>query len=393
GEAIDVEPKVNEAYMQYEYDAAGNRITQYFTVVLTHETHYRYYANSNRLLTDGKWAYVYDANGNLVKKGNRYQIAGEQVTFTTDGPFTELWEYGYDLLNRLVAVKKNGVQVGSYVYDPTGLRVVKHGTKGETHYTFDQGGNAIYEKDIATGKERSYIWVGGQHFVRVDGGIGGTGEKYFYHTDHEGSLTAVTDSAGVVLWRSDNLPFGGKIEQDREYAFAEDHGFTGKEWDQDSGLYYFNARWYDSELGRFITEDSVVDPNNPNLYVYGANNPLRFTDPTGNFTLEFNSSWDDWRNWWSGLWSGKQTRDSSQKQSGSSEKNSIVNNKRKSEPSQPVTRQQYFGDQPQGEPVRYQEFPGPPPVSFPVYNLDQLPQSEQWKYVNQIDSNNPSLAT
>ncbi len=135
----------------------------------------------------------------------------------------------------------------------------------------------------------------------------------------------------------------------------------------------------------------MVDPNNPNLYVYGANNPLRFTDPTGNFTLEFNSSWDDWRNWWSGLWSGKQTKDSSQKQSGSSEKNSIVNNKRKSEPSQPVTRQQYFGDQPQGEPVRYQEFPGPPPVSFPVYNLDQLPQSEQWKYVNQIDSNNREI--
>ncbi|MCL5125900.1 MAG: hypothetical protein M1511_15655, partial [Deltaproteobacteria bacterium] len=286
GEAIDVEPKVNEAYMQYEYDAAGNRTAQYFTVVLTHETHYRYYANSNRLLADGKWAYIYDANGNLIKKGNQYQITGEQVTFTTDGPFAELWEYGYDLLNRLVTVKKNGVQVSSYVYDPTGLRVAKRGSKGETDYAFDLSGNAIYEKDVATGQERSYVWVGGQHFARVDGGIGGTGAKYFYHTDHEGSLTAVTDSAGVVLWRSDNLPFGGKIEQDREYTFAEDRGFTGKEWDEDTGLYYFNARWYDSELGRFITEDTYAgDPNDPrtlNLFIYVGNNPLRYVDSTGN---------------------------------------------------------------------------------------------------------------
>ncbi len=290
---IDVQPKVNEAFLQYEYDTAGNRTAQYFTVVLTHETHYQYYANSNRLLTNGKWAYVYDANGNLIKKGNQYQIIGEQVTFTTEGPFAELWEYGYDLLNRLATVKKNGTQVSSYVYDPTGLRVAKHGSKGDTDYTFDLGGNAIYEKDIATGKERSYVWVGGQHFARVDGGIGGTAQKYFYHTDHEGSLTAVTDGTGVVLWRSDTLPFGGKIEQDKEYAFSETHGFTGKEWDEDTGLYYFNARWYDSELGRFITEDSVVDPNNPNLYVYGANNPLRFTDPTGHWNEEsvWNKPW------------------------------------------------------------------------------------------------------
>lgn len=55
-------------------------------------------------------------------------------------------------------------------------------------------------------------------------------------------------------------------------------------------MYYFNARWYDQELGRFITEDPGNDPNNPNLYVYGANNPLIRIDPTGLFWEEFKNA-------------------------------------------------------------------------------------------------------
>ena len=48
--------------------------------------------------------------------------------------------------------------------------------------------------------------------------------------------------------------------------------FTGKDLDEDTGLYYFNARWYDQEVGRFVSEDPVGDANNPNLYTYCANN-------------------------------------------------------------------------------------------------------------------------
>ncbi|MDA3810124.1 MAG: hypothetical protein PF518_07280 [Spirochaetaceae bacterium] len=59
-----------------------------------------------------------------------------------------------------------------------------------------------------------------------------------------------------------------------------DHGFyTGKKIDRDTGLYYFNARWYDPQLGRFITEDPIKD--GINYYAYANNNPLRYTDPTG----------------------------------------------------------------------------------------------------------------
>ena len=87
----------------------------------------------------------------------------------------------------------------------------------------------------------------------------------------------MTDDAGNILWQDDVTPFG---EETGESGCVERDGFyTGKKIDRDTGLYYFNSRWYDPELGRFITEDPVKDGTN--WFSYVANNPLRYTDPTG----------------------------------------------------------------------------------------------------------------
>jgi RHS repeat-associated protein len=96
----------------------------------------------------------------------------------------------------------------------------------------------------------------------------------------------VTDEAGQQIYSSEYTPFGKQVSKEGELDHVTK--FTGKDLDEDTGLYYFNARWYDQEIGRFITEDTIaIDPNDPsslNLYLYGRNNPLRFTDPTGNTT-------------------------------------------------------------------------------------------------------------
>jgi RHS repeat-associated protein len=68
------------------------------------------------------------------------------------------------------------------------------------------------------------------------------------------------------------LAFGTQYGKEVDGDFDEEHGFTGKEYDPDTGLYYYNARWYDADLGRFISEDTAADPNNPNLYSYCGNN-------------------------------------------------------------------------------------------------------------------------
>ena len=107
--------------------------------------------------------------------------------------------------------------------------------------------------------------------------IGGSGKKFYYHNDHLGSALAVTDENGNKVVERDFTPFGERINtdvyDDEPRDIEEDEsGFTGKDYDEDVGLYYYNSRWYDSEIGRFTTEDSVSDPNNFNEYVYVANN-------------------------------------------------------------------------------------------------------------------------
>jgi RHS repeat-associated protein len=130
----------------------------------------------------------------------------------------------------------------------------------------------------------SFIYFAGFHLARVDGVIGGTGKKYFYHNDHLGSALAVTDEEGNKVIERDFLPFGEIINlQEGLNPYADGSGFTGKDWDEEIGLYYFNARWYDPEIGRFITEDPLMDE--PNLYSYGFNNPIRYLDPTGMFNV------------------------------------------------------------------------------------------------------------
>lgn len=116
----------------------------------------------------------------------------------------------------------------------------------------------------------------------------------FFVTDHLGSPTMVIDEVGQVLETTDYLPFGQINYQDG--IIDNDYGFTGKELD-DSGLNYFDQRYYDSTIGKFISIDPVllsspqqylIDPQQLNSYSYARNNPIVFIDPTGLSTATFN---------------------------------------------------------------------------------------------------------
>ena len=143
---------------EYGYDAEGNRSSVKLQLVRTFQYQQEYYPNSNRLKTDGKYEYIYDANGNLITK--------EKVTPDPYEP-EEKWAYTYDLLNRLIRVTKNGILVAEYGYDPEGFRVVKK-THGETiHYVFE-GTEPIFEKRITfegNATIRSYVYALGKHLA------------------------------------------------------------------------------------------------------------------------------------------------------------------------------------------------------------------------------------
>ena len=108
---------------------------------------------------------------------------------------------------------------------------------------------------------------------------------YYYHPDHLGSSQLMTDRDGDVVQQYGYTPFGKENYKNNTLAFRVSSRYTGQTLDEETGLYYYGARYYDPELARFIQADSTVpDPEFSqayNRYAYVYNNPLKFTDPTG----------------------------------------------------------------------------------------------------------------
>jgi RHS repeat-associated protein len=116
---------------------------------------------------------------------------------------------------------------------------------------------------------------------------------YYYHADRLGSSSVMTDWEGDVVQHYGYTAFGKERYVQEADAFKVTSRYTGQKLDEDTGLYYYGARYYDPELGRFIQPDSVVPTANTsqslNRYAYVVNNPLKYDDPTGhgNFFKEF----------------------------------------------------------------------------------------------------------
>src|SRR5258708_29968558 len=105
----------------------------------------------------------------------------------------------------------------------------------------------------------------------------------YYKLDAGGNVLVVTDQSGAIIEQRDYLPFG---EEWKPAPGDQPKRFTGKERDAETGLDYFGARYYASNIGRFTTADpahtltdNLVDPQRWNRYAYGRNNPFRFVDP------------------------------------------------------------------------------------------------------------------
>jgi RHS repeat-associated protein len=128
-----------------------------------------------------------------------------------------------------------------------------------------------------------YVLYGAKSDENAAGGEGlsnsgeGTRERCYHSTDHEGSTDVITDASGNIVWDGEYEAFGSVVRSNGSIRF--DASYTGKEFDTDTGLYYFNARWYDPTLGRFITEDPARAGDN--WFAYCNNDPLGLIDPSG----------------------------------------------------------------------------------------------------------------
>jgi RHS repeat-associated protein len=107
-------------------------------------------------------------------------------------------------------------------------------------------------------------------------------DLYFYHGDHLGSASWITDARGDAIQHLQYLPFGETRVDQRTSYWNSRYSFSGKEKDEESGYSYFGARYYDSDLSIWLSVDPLSDKY-PGLspYVYCANNPIRLIDPDG----------------------------------------------------------------------------------------------------------------
>ena len=246
----------------YTYDDVGNRQT----IVQSGVTDvYAYLPNTNRIDTitgPNVTTFTYDANGN--------------TTNITD--MTNSRDLFYNQNNRLIRVEENSTILGEYIYNGLGQRIwkaVSGVTTTNFHYDFD--GNIIAESDENGNFSKEYLYNGQNRLSMVDVA---TGERYDYGNDRLGTPQIMTDSNNNVVWEGVYKPFG-EADVNPNSTVVNNFRFPGQYYDQETGLHYNGFRYYDSNIGRYITADPIGQDGGINLFLYALNNPINESDPMG----------------------------------------------------------------------------------------------------------------
>jgi RHS repeat-associated protein len=213
---------------------------------------------------------TYDLNGNLL----------------TWGPTATRSTYTYDAENRLRTAAVGGGSSSAYDYDALGRRLSKTVGATSTYYLLD-GDEEIAEYSSSGTVLRRYITgtaIDDRIATTEDGAVSNP-VKTYYHVNHQGSVIAMTNSAGSATGCSTNCQRMSYDEYGNlgagSVATGQPFRYTGRRFDAESGLYYYRARYYTPVLGRFLSVDPIGYKDDVNLYAYVYNDPTNRTDPTG----------------------------------------------------------------------------------------------------------------
>jgi YD repeat-containing protein len=222
----------------YGYDSNGN-----ITSVTENSSTTEYqYDDVNRLEGTTKpngeeITYHYDTRGNRTN-----HIGNTTITYNTIAD-----TYGYNNWDELSQFATGGIAY-QYQYDPEGLRAKKESTSGTVRYHLDNNGRVIAESDASDQITAQNIWGHKALARKVNGAY------YYYIYNGHGDVVQVLDVNGIVV-NSYSYDEWGNITSKTE-TIENPIRYAGEYYDEESGLYYLRARYYDPTTGRFISEHS-----------------------------------------------------------------------------------------------------------------------------------------
>jgi RHS repeat-associated protein len=296
--AGDSQPQ-NNGTATYGYDDNSNRETETFTTAANVQSkNITYGYDNNDQLTSivdsvesANTVVDYDTLGNLTKKSK------------THNNTTAITDYIYDARNQLKQVQMGGSTIGAFLYDANGLRVHKSETLTDAntqiasttqqryHY---QGLNVIGSFDENNTSQYRYYHDGNQILARINEsaftGINVENNAVqTYHQDALGSTAVISNRDGSLTARYQYDAFGN-VQTETGESESNDFTYTGHERDQASGLIYAKARYYDPQLGLFLSRDPFEGYDNTPLslhrYLYAYQNPMKYVDPDGRNPIE-----------------------------------------------------------------------------------------------------------
>ncbi|MBH0690094.1 RHS domain-containing protein, partial [Salmonella enterica] len=269
----------NEAYLDsWQYDAAANLLDR--RQGETAQAGAGSVVPFNRITSYRGLHYRYDEYGRVVEKRGRN---GTQ-------------HYRWDAEHRLTEVavtRGDTVRRYGYVYDAPGRRVEKHELDAEgkpyNRTTFLWDGMRLAQECRLGRSSSLYIYSDqGSHepLARVDRAAPGEADEVlYYHTDVNGAPEEMTDGRGNIVWEAGYQVWGNLTHEKETRPVQQNLRFQGQYLDRETGLHYNLYRFYDPDIGKFISGDPIGLLGGINLYQY-APNPIRWIDPLGLYNGE-----------------------------------------------------------------------------------------------------------
>lgn len=274
GNLVGATVPVPSTQTQYDLDLVGNWDNKTTDAVVETRTH----SATNEITQIDAIPVGHDDNGNTQEDA--------------------LYNYVYDEENRLTSVtrKSDTRVVGQYQYDGLSRRVLKTAdpfvvsSPTETRYYYDDA-RVIEQQNAAMTTLATYVY--GNYIDEVLTMARG-GQDYYYHHNALWSVVAITDSAAAIVEQYAYDAYGLVMITDGagvavplnswgtpHSAIDNPYLFTGRRLDEEAGFYYYRARYYDVDKGRFLQRDPLGYVDGMNLYEYVTGNPFVATDPTG----------------------------------------------------------------------------------------------------------------